>query len=524
MALAPALLEFRSVSKRFGPLLALDRVSLGLGAREVLALLGENGAGKSTLMSLLFGLLAPDAGEIRIDGRPARIRSPADARRLGVGMVHQHFTLVGDLTVAENLVLDERGRSTLWLGRRRHLEARVRDLGAGLGFRLDPRARVDELSVGDQQRLEILKAVKRPDLRLLVLDEPTANLSPGEVDDLLAVVRRLVASGCSVVFITHKLREVAAVADRVVVLRRGAVVAERAARATSIEELAQLMVGDRELGAEAVAGERGERHGAAAAVPARPGTGPPLVETRGLVVAGRAGRPPALRGVDLTVERGEVVGIAGVDGNGQTELGEALFGLRPRRGGTILVDGRDEPALGPRRAIDLGIAYVPADRRRTGLAPSLSLADNLLLGHYRRRRFGRGPLLDRRAVRVFAVERIASFDIRPAEPRAPAARLSGGNQQRVVLARELAFAPRLLIVENPTRGLDVRATEFVHDRLVEAARGGAGVLLVSTDLDEVLNLADRLYVLHEGRLAPAAERDPRTLGLLMGGAPGRGAA
>ena len=505
MAEAP-LVEVKSLSKSFAALRALDGVSLELRRGEVLALLGENGAGKSTLLHILYGLLRADAGEVLVDGRPLALGSPRRSRAAGIGMVHQHFTLVPSLSVAENLALGEGGRSLYWLDRRA-CEARIHTLAAELGFKLDPRARVATLSVGDQQRAEILKALAPPGVRCLVLDEPTATLTPREASELFTLVRNLRRAGRSIIFVSHKLREVLELSDRVVVLRQGRVVAQRDTAATTATELAGLMVGvkrtrDDDSRPPIEACDRGM----------------PRLEITDLAVAGDDGARPVVNGLDLTVHAGEIVGIAGVDGNGQRELAEALVGLRAITRGQIRLAGSARVRLDPRAAYDLGLAYVPADRRRSGLVAGLSIAENLVLRHYRRPELGHGPLLDRAEVHRYASARMSAFSIRAASPESDVADLSGGNQQRVVLARELAHAPRVLVAENPTRGLDVAATEFVHDQLLAARRDGAAVLLISTDLDEVVALADRLYVMYEGRLSEPPARDPTTLGLYMGGA------
>jgi len=497
---APPTLELRSVSKSFGTLRALDGVSARVAPGEVIGLLGENGAGKSTLMNLLYGLVRPDAGAIRFAGREVTLRSPRDARARGVGMVHQHFSLVPDLTVVENFVLDERAG---WLDRKQ-ASRRVAELARELDFEVDPAARVVDLSVGDQQRVEILKAVKDGAVRVLILDEPTASLTPDEVDDLFTLIRRLTAAGRSVLFISHKLREVLAVTDRVIVLRAGRVVAERSTPATTAAELGSLMVGV-----------------APAASPAPTETAVPggeVLVVRGLRVPAPRGRGEAVAGVDLDVCAGEIVGVAGVDGNGQAEMVQAIAGLRRASSGSIALAGRTVARPTARRMAELGLAYVPADRRALGLVLGLTIAENLVLKHLRRPELVRNGLLRRAAVRHLAEASVERYGVRPPDCELDVSALSGGNQQRVVLARELAFAPRLIVAENPTRGLDVRATESVRAEIRKACAAGAGALLVSTDLDEILVLADRVYVMYEGRLAPCPP-ERAAIGRLLGGVP-----
>nr|WP_275900279.1 ABC transporter ATP-binding protein [Pyxidicoccus trucidator] len=489
--------------------------SLDIRAGELLAVVGENGAGKSSLMNVLYGLYQPDVGEVSVGGQPVRFKSPRDAIARGIGMVHQHFMLVPTLTVAENVVLGrEPTRRGLF-----DMERAVSEVAATcarFGFNLEPRARVDTLTVGSQQKVEIVKALHRG-AQVLVLDEPTAVLTPQEADELARVMRGLVAQGRTVVLISHKLREVLGVADRVAVMRRGRVVAEVRAAETTVEQLATLMVGEghRHL---VDAGEHAPPL-ATAQPPATP-AGEVLLEARGLQAVGDNGRP-ALRGVDLTVRAGEIVGIAGVDGNGQRELAEVLTGLRPLTsgGGTLL--GGPLEGLTPAQARERGVGHVPEDRLRRAVVRALTVEENVALGRHTRPPFARGSWIDFAGRRERTRALLEAYDVRPSDPTLPVHALSGGNQQKVVVARELDARPRLLVVVQPTRGLDIGAVAQVHAKLREARAQGTGTVLVSLDLEEVLALADRVYVFFEGRVTghfTRPEYDERELGRRMLGA------
>ncbi len=477
-------------------------MSLELRPGEVLAVVGENGAGKSSLMNVLYGLYHPDAGDIVIDGQPVRFKSPRDAIARGIGMVHQHFMLVPTLTVAENVVL---GREPTRRGRL-DLDRACAEVAATcerFGFQLEPRARIDLISVGAQQKVEIVKALHRG-AQVLILDEPTAVLTPQEVDELFRVVRGLAAQGRTVVLIGHKLKEVLGVADRVAVMRRGKLVAELKASETDPEALAALMVGEARPVTQAVE-------------PYHPPTGEVVLAAKNLHARGADGRP-ALRGVTLAVHAGEIVGIAGVDGNGQRELAEVLTGLRALDEGHGMLLGAPLKALTPSEARARGVGHVPEDRLWRAVVKAMTVEENVALGRQARAPFARGPWLDFAGRRARTQALLKAYDVRPPAPELPLQALSGGNQQKVVVARELDAEPKLLVVVQPTRGLDIGAVAQVHARLREARARGAGVLLVSLDLEEVLTLSDRIYAFHGGRVTGTFTRpefDEREIGRRM---------
>lgn len=520
----PALLEMTGIRKTFGQVVALDNADFSVGRSEVHGLLGGNGAGKTTLMNVLYGLYRPDAGKIVFDGREIVVRSPRDAINNGIGMVHQNFLQVDTYTVVENIVLGTRASSFPALDLR-EAEEKVAELSRRFGLAVDPRARVERLSVGIRQRVEILKALYRG-ARLLVLDEPTTNLTPQEVDSLFSSLRAIVDEGMSVVFITHKIRETMAACDRLTVMRDGRRVVTLAKQDTTPHDLAALMVGD-EQSAERVAAVVGEvAPGEAAAetdvevpAPTRPEQAP-RIRVEGLVVAGDQS-VDAVREVNLRVDPGEIVGIAGVAGNGQVELAEALAGVREIRAGHVYFDGRDLVGRPTAAWLDAGIAYVPEDRHRDGILPAATITENLMLGAQRSRRYRRWwGLLNWPAARKEAAEAVTSYSIKTPGIDAPAAALSGGNIQRVILARAFSRRPGLLILHNPTRGLDIRSTQFVYERVREAAAEGASVLLLSEDLDELTTLAHRIVVIYGGRLVgerPRGAYDQYELGRLMAG-------
>jgi general nucleoside transport system ATP-binding protein len=494
-------LEAVGIVKRFPGVLANDHVDFDLAAGEIHALLGENGAGKSTLMNILAGLYRPDEGEVRLDGRPIAYRSPRDAIAAGLGMVHQHFTLVPSQTVTENILL---GLSQpRFLLNPRRSEAEIADLATTFGLRVHPRAKIWQLSVGEQQRVEILKMLYRG-ARILILDEPTAVLAPQEIDDLFATLRTMAAAGRSIVFISHKLAEVVAIADRVTVMRRGRVTAAGipAAGATT-RDLARLMVGRDLL-------ELYDR------APFEPGE--VLLTVRDVQADNDRGLP-ALRGVSLDVRAGEIVGIAAVAGNGQAELAEAITGLRPCRG-TIAIGGEEVQNRAAGHAIRHGIAHVPEDRTGVGTAPNLSLTDNLIMKRFRDAPVSRGWLIDDASARALAESLKDEYSISAPSIDTQARLLSGGNLQRLILAREIEMKPRLTVACQPTRGLDVGAIETVHRLLLERRAQGAGILLISEDLDEILALADRVDVMYEGRIVGSFDgrtADVHQIGLLMTG-------
>ncbi len=504
-ASAPAI-ELVGIDKRFGSVHANQAISLRVPAGTIHGIVGENGAGKSTLMSILYGYYRADAGEIRIGGEAVDIATPQDAIAAGIGMIHQHFMLVDDMTVLENVVLGIEGgwRIAPALDTARSALAR---LAEAYGLAVDPDAIIGDLPVGLQQRVEILKALYRG-AEILILDEPTAVLTPQEADRLFAILRALKGEGKTILLISHKLREILDVTDAVTVMRRGAVVLTLPTRDATREGLAKAMVG------RPVA-LRVDK------APCRPGE--TVLEVRDLTMRGRAGQE-RLRGVSFAVRRGEIVGIAGVAGNGQSELLDVLAGTASIAGGRILFKGRDitdDPARSARGLRRLGLAHVPEDRHRQGLVTAFDASESAILGHQDEGRYNRLGLLQRGSVLADCDRLMDAYDIRPRAPRLATALFSGGNQQKLVLAREMDRAPDLLLVGQPTRGVDIGAIEFIHRRLIALRDGGAAILLVSVELDEVLALADRILVMFAGRIAGsmAAEgADEREIGLMMTGA------
>jgi general nucleoside transport system ATP-binding protein len=509
-SLAPAL-EMRGITKRYPGVVANDRISLEVRPGEIHALLGENGAGKTTLMNVLYGLARPDEGEILLNGQPVRIAGPSDAIARGINMVHQHFMLVPVLSVADNILLGEETMANRVFLDRKEAHRRIVELGRRFGFEIDPEAKVGSLSVGWQQRVEILKALYR-NARILVLDEPTAVLTPQETEEIFAVLRRLAAEGHSIVFISHKLYEVLEIADRITVIRRGRVVGERLPAETNEDDLAELMVG-REV---QLTVDRGTSH-----------PGEPVLRVAGLQAKDDRG-DLAVRGVDLEVRAGEIVGIAGVAGNGQDEFVEAIIGLRRPTAGTVTLAGTDVTGRSPRDINEAAVAYVPADRHRFGLITAFSLADNLVLTSYYRRPYARGMLRDGDAIQRDAVSAIERFDIRTPSATVTAGTLSGGNQQKAIVAREFDRDLKLLVLDQPTRGLDVGSIEFIHRQVIAKRDAGTAVLLVSAELDEVLEMSDRIGVMYAGQIVAIIDgrtADKNEVGLLMatGGAERGGA-
>ena len=494
-------LELQGISKAFGSFYANQDIDLTVEDGQIHCLLGENGAGKSTLMNVLYGLYEPTAGRILVDGTPVRFTGPGDAMAAGIGMVHQHFMLVPVFTVAENVALGAeatRGAGFLDLDVTRK---RIREISARYGFDVDPDALVEDLPVGVQQRVEIIKALVR-EAKVLILDEPTAVLTPQETDELLDIMRQLRASGTSIVFISHKLREVKAVADVITVIRRGRVVGDAPPDA-SPSDLAAMMVG-RPVSLSL---------GKAPAVP-----GETTFEVSDLTVTAPNGTR-VVDGLSFGIARGEILAVAGVQGNGQTELTEAILGLQPHVSGSVRLEGQELLGRRVKEILRAGVGFVPEDRTVDGLVGPLSIAENLILDLYDREPYARGIAMRPAEVRANAAQRVEEFDIRTPSPEAAAGTLSGGNQQKVVMARELSRPLRLFIASQPTRGVDVGSVEFLHRRIVAERDGGTPVLIVSTELDEVLELADRIAVLYKGRLVgivPAGT--PRdVLGLMMAG-------
>ena len=498
----PPLLELKGITKRFPGVVANDGVGFELAKGEVHALLGENGAGKSTLMNILYGLYHPDDGEIRLRGEPVRIDSPRAAIDYGIGMVHQHFMLIPVMSVAENIVLGVEPHKGPFLDLDNANE-RVREISERFGLAVRPEARIESISVGMQQRVEILKALYRG-AEILILDEPTAVLTPQEAEELFTIIRSLQAEGKSIIFISHKLGEVLAIADRITVLRRGKTVETVPQEGATEEGLARLMVGREVL----LSVEKS---------PAQPGD--PLLTVEDVRVRDERGLE-AVRGVSLEVRAGEIVGIAGVDGNGQTELVEAITGLRHPHAGRIVAAGEDVTDESCRECLDAGVGHIPEDRQRRGLVLDFTLAENIALHDYREEPDSKWGWLYPKRLIARAKRLLAEFDVRGGGPQTLASSLSGGNQQKVIVAREVSRDPRILVAAQPTRGLDVGAIEFVHRRLVAERDEGRAILLVSFELDEILSLADRILVIYEGGIVGEYTPDvsQEELGIAMTGA------
>lgn len=496
-------LELRGITKRFPGVVANDNVNLSLNTGEVLSLIGENGAGKSTLMSVLYGMYKPDEGEIVIDGTPLVFASPADAIAAGIGMVHQHFMLVPVFTVAENVVLGV--EPTGALGKLNIDEARrmVREISEKYNLDLDPDAVIEDLPVGVQQRVEIVKVLLR-DAKVVVFDEPTAVLTPSEIIEFFEIVKTLVSAGRGVVFITHKLKEALKIADRIAVLRRGKVVGEVDPKAATESQIAEMMVGRPvQLTVEKNSAKAGDV----------------VLKVTDLTVLDADGRTH-VENISFEVHAGEIVGIAGVQGNGQTELVEALTGLRKATSGVIALDGKDLTHSNPRERHQMGMAHIPEDRQRQGLVGGLSVAENLVLTRYHDDQFSHGVIVDWEAADAIAETLITEYDIRTPNKETGVGTLSGGNQQKVIVARELSRDLRLTIAAQPTRGVDVGSIEYIHSRIVKERDAGTAVLIVSTELEEVMALSDRLLVMYRGKVV--AELDPKKVtpmevGLYMAG-------
>lgn len=499
----PPILELRNITKRFPGVLANDSINLTLNDGEILALLGENGAGKTTLMNILYGLYSPDEGEIVVRGNVVDIDGPNDAIDLGIGMVHQHFMLIPVFTVTENVMLGVETTTVAGILNREAAAKEIRAISDRFGLQVNPDTLLEDLPVGVQQRVEIIKVLYR-EADILILDEPTAVLTPQEVDEFFGVVRTLVAQGKSVIFITHKLKEVLSIADRITVLRGGQVVGTVKPDDATEESLAKMMVG-REVILEVDK------------PPAE--TGDVVLDVQDLYI--RDDRDLlAVEGVSLQVKAGEILGIAGVQGNGQTELVEALTGLREIETGSVHVRGQDTTNDSPRRIREVGTAHVPEDRQKDGLILSFPVADNLVLNTYYEEPFAKGISLQNEAIESAARERVDLFDVRTPSIFIPVSNLSGGNQQKVIVAREFSRPIDLLIASQPTRGLDVGSIEYIHGRIIQKRNEGCGVLLVSPELDEVINLSDRIAVMFDGKIIdvmPAEEATKEKLGLLMAG-------
>ena len=496
------LLQVKNVTKSFGSVIANNDISFEVAAGEIVALLGENGAGKSTLVKSVFGLVRPDQGEIYIDGNQMAPGDTAAVIASGVGMVHQHFKLVPVMSVTENIILGDEPKNGLFVNIKK-AEQKVRELSEKFGLEVDPTANIEDLPVGTQQRVEILKALSK-DVRLLIFDEPTAVLTPQETDELILVIKNLARLGVGVIVITHKLREVMALADRVVVLRDGKVVGTTTPKETNEAGLAQMMVG-RSVVLEV---EKGV---------ANPGK--PVLTVKGLEVFDDRNLL-AVKGVDLEVRSGEIFGIAGVEGNGQRELVEAICGMRLRAKGEVLVSGAATKDMHPHAVHEAGVSHIPEDREKHGLVSSYSISDNLILNQFDQAPFARGWFRNMGEIRKNADLLVKKFDIRTTSPAALASSLSGGNKQKVVIARELSQDLQVLIAAQPTRGVDVGSIEFIHKQLIAARDNGAGVLLVSAELDEIISLSDRIAVMSAGKIvaiidSKGADRD--YIGRLMAG-------
>jgi ABC-type uncharacterized transport system ATPase subunit len=498
----PIILETRGISKKFPGVLANDLVNFDLRQGEIHALLGENGAGKTTLMNMIYGLYQPDGGEIIAKGKPATFHSPKDAITAGIGMVHQHFMLIPVFTVAENIMLGSETTRGLVLDQK-GVGERVRTLSHQYSLDVNPEALVQELPVGLQQRVEIVKALYR-NAEILILDEPTAVLTPQEADDLFIIMRKLAAQGVSIIFITHKLKEVLAVSDRITVMRGGKVVGTVLPSETDETHLAAMMVGREVI----LTVEKG---------PATPGK--PVLEVENLRVVDNRGIP-ALRGVSLQVRAGEILGIAGVQGNGQTELVEAITGLRRVLDGKVYLDGKDITGKSPRPLVEVGLAHVPEDRQKHGLVLSFPINDNLVLCTYYQSPFAKNGVMQNQAIDDNARKLVEQFDVRTPSAFVPASTLSGGNQQKVIIARELSRSIKLLVANQPTRGLDVGSIEYIHKQIIINRDAGVGVLLISAELDEILALSDRIAVMYRGEIVatlPIEKATREQLGLLMAG-------
>ena len=497
-------IEMRNISKRFGDFYANKNINLKLRKGEIHALLGENGAGKSTLMNILSGLLEPTDGQILMNGQEVTIDSPTKAEKLGIGMVHQHFMLIDAFTVVENIMLGDEPVKGVTLNKEAALD-KIMKLSNQYGLKVDAQSRVESISVGMQQRVEILKVLYR-NAEVLIFDEPTASLTPQEIDDLVVTLRALADEGKSIILITHKLEEIKQVADRCTVIRRGESIQTVDVASSTAKELADMMVGRSvSFKTDKVAAHPGEV----------------LLSVKDLVVKDERGIE-AVDHLSFDVRRGEIVGIAGIDGNGQTELVLALNGLMKIDSGSVDFKGRDISSDSPRQLFEDGVAHIPEDRHKYGLILDFPLDQNMALKHYYKEPYSQHGFINQRAITVEAVQLIDKFDVRTSSAQAPAASLSGGNQQKAIIAREIAAQPDLLYAANPTRGLDVGAIEYIHKALIDERDRNKGVLLMSFELDEIMNLSDRILVMFDGKIVaniPASETNTQELGLMMAGTP-----
>lgn len=498
----PAVIEMKGIGKSFPGIRANDDINLSVEQGEIHVLLGENGAGKSTLMNILYGLYHPDEGQIFVKGEPVRISNPNVAISLGIGMVHQHFMLVPPFTVTENIILGSEPKNGVTLDIKKAIKD-VEEISKKYELKVDPYAKIQDISVGMQQRVEILKTLYRG-AEILILDEPTAVLTPQEIEELGIIMKSLVSQGKSIILITHKLKEVMEMSDRVTIIRRGKVIDTLNTKETNIDQLAELMVG---------------RKVSLTVDKAEAKIGAPILEIKGLKALDNRNLE-AVKGVDLQVRSGEILGIAGVDGNGQNELVQAITGLRKATAGEILLNGKEITNLTPRQVTESGIAYIPEDRHKRGLVLDFSLAENMILGKQHNKVFRKGMGLNYSKIRSHARSLIKEFDVRTPNEKVKARALSGGNQQKLIIAREVDRDPSLCIASQPTRGLDVGAIEFVHKRLIEQRDKGKAVLLVSLELDEVMDLSDRIAVMYDGKIVgilDAKDATEKKLGIMMAG-------
>ena len=495
-------IEMREITKIFGQFVANDKINLHLRRGEIHALLGENGAGKSTLMNMLAGLLEPTSGEIAVNGQVVKLDSPSKAASLGIGMVHQHFMLVEAFTVAENIILGSEITKNGVLDIKKAIQE-IKELSEKYGLAVDPSAKVEDISVGAQQRVEILKTLYRG-ADILIFDEPTAVLTPAEIDELMIIMKNLVKEGKSIILITHKLDEIRAVSDRVTVIRRGKSIETVEIAGATNQDLAEMMVGR--------------------SVSFTTEKNPPqpkevILSIKDLVVNENRGIP-AVKNLSLDVRAGEIVGIAGIDGNGQSELIQAITGLRKVKSGTINIKGKDVVGLPPRKITEMKVSHVPEDRHHDGLVLDMTISENIALQTYYKEPLSKNGILNYTNIHNYARKLMEEFDVRAANDYVPASALSGGNQQKAIIAREVDRDPDLLIVSQPTRGLDVGAIEYIHKRLIGERDKGKAVLVVSFELDEILNLSDRIAVIHDGKIqgiVTPAETNKQELGILMAG-------